>query len=95
MLKIEIMRVQTNKFMVLGTPCGVMQNAWGKIKIKKSGKFISVRRICIEMCDPKNWIWVNSSPLSATNAATAMRHWATVTLRFCYGYAHKSFFNSY
>jgi hypothetical protein len=63
-----------NKFTVLETPYAAMQHAVGKSELKTIGKFISNRMICMEMCGLKNWIWVNPSPLSATNAATARRH---------------------
>ena len=35
---------------------------------------------------------VNSSPIFATQFATVMLVWATVTLRLCYGWRHKSLF---
>ena len=63
-----------NKFTVLERPCGVMKNALGKIELKRIRKLNSKRKICTEICGMKNWIWVNPSPLSATNAATARRH---------------------
>ena len=73
-LKKERFRVQMNKLTLLESPCGVMQNALGKIELKRIGNFISNRRIYRGICGMKNWIWVNPSPLSATNAATARRH---------------------